>query len=165
MAAPILSADRLRELLRYDPTTGVFTWRYARSGISPGPAGAVGGTGYVYISVDGRRYLAHRLVWMHVHGKWPDGDTDHINCNRADNRLSNLRDVPRYVNNQNRSGVQSNNRTSGATGVTWHHHSRKWIARISLRGKTHRLGLFETVEEASAAYLEAKRRLHEGCTI
>lgn len=165
MANAILTAERVRELLSYDPESGVLSWRFSRSGISAGPAGCASSIGYIYLTVDGTKQLAHRLAWLITHGEWPSEDIDHINGVRADNRLANLRAVPRYVNNENRRKVRADNKVSGATGVTWHHHSRKWIARIHVRKKVHRLGLFDTVEEASAAYLEAKRRLHKGCTI
>lgn len=160
-----VTAARLRELLHYEPETGVLTWRFARRGISPGPAGCVSGPGYLYVNVDGRKYLAHRLIWLYVHGSWPVHDVDHINCDRADNRLANLRDVERYVNNQNRSGVRSDNKASGETGVSWHIHSRKWRARIWLKGKEYRLGLFDTIDAAKACYLAAKREMHAGYVI
>jgi hypothetical protein len=169
MADAILSAARLRELVSYDPTTGEFvrlknTYRHPQLiGKVINPVAA--GNGYVYISVDGKPYLAHRLAWLYVYGEWPERDTDHINCDRTDNRIENLRDVERHVNNQNRSGTRADNKSSGLTGVTWHNHSRKWRARIWLHGKEHRLGLFDTTEEAYDAYVAAKRKLHEGCTI
>ena len=164
MAAQILSVERVRNLLDYEPETGNLTWRYARSGISPGIAGSVGGPGYLYVVADGHRLLAHRLIWFHVHGKWPQGDIDHINHDRLDNRLANLRDVSRCMNNENRKQARCDNRI-GVLGVSWHDHSKKWRARIMTGGKEYRLGLFDTTEDAHNAYLIAKRRLHEGCTI
>lgn len=168
MANEILSAELLRELIQYDPETGSFTrtkntnHRQRRLGpLRP----AVSGNGYFYISVAGRAYLAHRLAWLYMHGIWPKGDIDHINGIRTDNRASNIRDVPRVVNNQNRRKVKASNKVSGATGVSWHDHSQKWRARIMHLGIETRLGLFDTIEEASNAYLKAKRVIHAGCTI
>lgn len=166
MAKAYFTAARLRELLHYDAETGGFTRLIALRGGRLGPIKpSASGNGYRYISVDGTPCLAHRLAWLYVHGAWPAEDIDHINGDRMDNRLCNLRAVARYVNNQNRHRVRSDNVASGATGVSWHIHSRKWRARIWLQGVEHRVGLFDTIEEASAAYVTAKRRLHAGCTI
>jgi hypothetical protein len=116
MAGNDLTAERLRELLHYDPETGVFTWlprqremfREARhhaiwntrySGKRAGHAGAA--LGYETISVIDRAYFSHRLAWLYVHGAWPLCEIDHINGVRTDNRIVNLRDVARGVNQQN----------------------------------------------------------------
>jgi hypothetical protein len=166
MAAADLTASRIRELLAYDPETGSFTWITGRRGVGRGSkAGYLCLNGYIYISIDNNKCLAHRVAWIHTYGEWPKHDIDHINCIRTDNRLVNLRDVERYVNNQNRAGVKSTNKVSGMTGVSWHIHSRKWRARISLQGKEYRVGLYDTPQEASEAYLTAKRKLHAGCRI
>ena len=166
MAKSDLTAARLRELLRYDPETGDFFRLVALRG---GKLGVVprttSGNGYIYISVDGGKYLAHRLAWFWAHGEWPAEDIDHINCVRSDNRLANLRSVPRFVNNQNRSSVRSDNKYSGIAGVSWHKHCAKWRARITLHGVETQIGVYPTKEEASAAYIAEKRRLHIGCTI
>ena len=166
MATANLTAARLREVLSYDSETGEFRWIRGRRGVGIGSlAGCVSGAGYVYISVDCKKYLAHRLAWFYTHGVWPSNDIDHINWIRTDNRLANLRDVERHVNNENRKRVRGANKSSGLAGVSWHIHSRKWRARITQQGVEHRVELFDTPEEASAAYVAAKRRLHAGCTI
>lgn len=167
MADAILTAERLRELVTYNPLTGGFTrikdiYRNANP-LGPIPANPAG-NGYCYVSVDGRRHLAHRLAWLYSHGAWPAGDIDHINGNRTDNRLANLRAVSREVNNQNRRKTRCNNKC-GLMGVSWHAHSRCWRARIMIRGREISVGHYGTKEEAHAAYLEAKRTLHAGCTI
>lgn len=165
MSKAALTAARARELLDYDAATGEFRWRFSRSGVSAGPAGSVNGPGYVYLCIDGQKHLAHRIAWLIMTGSWPLNDVDHINCDMLDNRWENLRDVERYINNQNRAGTRCDNRSSGLTGVTWHAHSKKWRARITLQGKEHRLGLYESTDDAYQAYLSAKRQLHAGCTI
>jgi hypothetical protein len=154
-----LSAERVRHLLSYDQETGVLSWRFARRGISAGPAGAIAKNGYVYVCVDGGHYLAHRLAWLYVTGSWPDGVIDHRNGVRTDNRWSNLRDVSVAVNAQHRVGVRTNN-TSGVIGVSWYARSQKWRARIWANGRLHLLGLFSDLAEAEKAYLSARSALH-----
>jgi hypothetical protein len=167
MATAILTRERLLSLVTYDPATGRFmrlvdTYRKgALAGTNPGRVHA---NGYLYVSLDGYRYLAHRLAWLYVRGEWPAEQIDHINCDRTDNRIANLRAVSPRVNSENRRSAQSQNLV-GLRGVSWHDHCKKWRARIMVRGVEHRLGQFDTAEDAHAAYLAAKRRLHEGCTI
>jgi hypothetical protein len=89
---PPLNAARLRELMHYEPETGRVVRRTATRGHRAGAvAGCTRRDGYQVISIDGYRYLAHRLAWLYVHGAWPDGDLDHINANPSDNRIANLR--------------------------------------------------------------------------
>ena len=97
-------------------------------------------------------------------GKWPDGEIDHIDGNRANNRWSNLRDVHIVINAQNKRGPMAHNK-SGFLGVSWNKKDCAYVARIKVDGKYLSLGYHQTPEAASAAYVEAKRRLHAGCTI
>lgn len=162
---PELTAERVRELLHYDPETGVLTWAcdgYHNTYRAGEVAGRLAASGYVIVKVAQRRYRAHRVAWALHYGKWPDYEIDHINGVRTDNRIENLRDVPRQVNAQNivRSKVTVKNPYQGITPG-----KRSWTAQISFKGRTHRIGSFPTAEEAHQAYLAAKRRLHEGCTI
>lgn len=160
-----LTAERLRALIFYDPETGEFHWIKGRPGVKRGSlAGCVALNGYVYISVDGVKHLAHRLAWLYVTGSPPMAEIDHRNGVRTDNKFANLRDVATRVNAENRWKPQGRTR-SGARGVSWHDHSSKWRVRINVQGIEHRVGMYDTVEEASAAYVQAKRQLHEGCTI
>lgn len=163
---PELTAARLRELLHYDPETGIFTWLVHRQRHRAGNvAGSPHSAGYVEIGVDGESYLAHRLAWLYVHGAWPAGDVDHRNGVRRDNRIVNLRDVSKVVNLQNRQGAASNNRAR-LLGVSRSAAKRpSWFARILVDGRQKHLGSFGTPEAAHAAYLAAKRQLHEGCTL
>lgn len=160
-----MNAEELRNILNYNPLTGVFTWSIRRKGgrgIGK-EAGARMSHGYRSIGIDGRDYTAHRLAWLYVHGEWPAAYIDHINGDRADNRISNLRDVSQSVNMQNVYAPKSNNK-SGFRGVSWHKQRSKFAARIKVDGKYRSLGLFESPEKAAAAYIAAKRELHEGCT-
>jgi len=171
MAKPNLSAQRLRELLAYDPIKGEFRWRIGRKGAPMGAlAGGKTSHGYINIGVDrtGQHY-AHRLAWLYMNGEWPTCEIDHINGNRTDNRWSNLRGVSSTVNKQNKRRPQSNNK-SGFLGVSLKSSRktgpRKWLAQIALPGgKRKAIGTFKTPEEAHEAYLKAKRLLHEGCSI
>lgn len=158
-----LTAERLREILHYDPETGVFTWLVRCGHAQPGTvAGGVDYTGYNYIKINARRYGSQRLAWLHVYGNWPADSVDHINGAKADNRIANLRDVPRRINLQNQSRPHANNK-SGFLGV--HKTGQKWAAQVRHKGVAHHLGRYATPEAAYAAYLTAKRRLHTGCVI
>lgn len=165
MASQILCAERLREVLSYNPETGVFHWKvraayHVRIGTV---AGSLNSQGYLHTRVDGKRFLNHRLAWLFVHGTWPSGDIDHINGCRSDNRIANLRDVQRSINAQNLRTAQSNNKSTGLLGA--YKQGRRWCSIIMIDGKQRYLGTFDTPEEAHTAYLETKRKFHPGCTI
>lgn len=160
-----LTADRLRELLAYDRETGAFTWKVARGrGVMVGDiAGYTHSGGYRYIGVCGRNHRAHRLAWLWVHGVWPAACLDHRNGVRSDNRIVNLREATIAENAQNRLQVASDN-TSGHPGVSWRKDRCRWRAFIHLDGRQHHLGHYATAEEAAAAYLVAKAKLHPFAT-
>jgi HNH endonuclease len=145
----MLTQERLRELLAYDPETGLFTWRSRRKGVQVGEiAGSVERNGYTGIKIDQKHCLAHRLAWLYVYGGMPAGDIDHINRNRADNRIENLRAANRSQNCAN-ARLWKNN-TSGLRGVRKFH--KKWRATVGYGGRLYHLGTFATAEEASRAY-------------
>lgn len=159
-----LNADRLRTVVFYDAETGVFTRR-----IVTGKTGKVGDiightnkANRVEASIDGKIYLAHRLAWLYVTGKWPLQEIDHIDGNPTNNRISNLRDISRVWNAQNQRKARADNMT-GVLGVSKHH--RKWQANITVDGKIIFLGSFPSEKLAGEAYVNAKRVLHDGCTI
>lgn len=151
MATSSLTQARLKELLRYDPETGVMTW--LRSGKR---AGTKHRLGYRNVVVDGKGYAEHRLAWLLVHGQWPEHDLDHINRVRDDNRLRNLRPATRSENCQNQPVRKSNK--SGTTGVYLHGLSGKWAASINIAKKQRHLGLFDSVDQAIAARKAAEAR-------
>lgn len=161
----LISVDRVRELLCLDEATGVLTWRIARGKMAAGSlAGTPQNAGYRQVRLDGVRILEHRVIWLMVHGSWPQGDVDHINGIRSDNRPGNLRDVSRLVNLQNQRRPHQIG-TSGRLGVTWDKRNKFWKAAIRVNGRSKHLGRFDDLDAASAAYIQAKRRLHAGCTI
>lgn len=164
MAKANLTAARLRELLHYDADAGVFTRLVQRGGLGrPGSRpNTLSNYGYPLIGVDGVLYLAHRLAWLYVRGEWPVGYLDHINGVKTDYRICNLRDATQHVNMQNLRKPTRLNR-SGYLGVCRNHN--RFRATIKIDGKQKFLGNFDSAEEAHAAYLEAKRKHHEGCTI
>ena len=119
-------------------------------------------TGYRRIRVNGKQYRAHRLIWFMVHGKFPVNMLDHINGNKLDNRISNLREATHQENMQNKTKARLDNK-SGFLGVSLN--KGRFRANIKLNGKLKYLGLFDTPKEAHEAYLKAKREHHEFCTI
>lgn len=154
-----MNQTRLHELLHYTPETGVFIWRRSRHGVTQGQiAGCVGRYGYWSITLDQKRYLAHRLAWLYVHGKWPAECIDHINRVRTDNRLINLREATRAQNLQNISLDRRNK--SGVRGVSFDHINKKWRASISVNGKAKNLGRYLSIESAAAAYAQAALEFH-----
>lgn len=161
----ILAADRVRNLFFYDQETGIFTWRVAKAQrVKVGDiAGSLNGDGYVLISIDNRKHKAHRLAWLYVSGAWPMRQIDHINGDRSDNRIFNLRDVTHQANSQNVRLARSSNRSTGLLGST-RHSSGRFQARICVDGKRMTLGLFDTPQMAHEAYVKAKRELHIGST-
>lgn len=151
----------LREILRYDPATGVFTWKVQRRWSHPvgSVAGSPGEEGAWLIGIQGVVYRAHQLAWFYVRGTWPEFEIDHKDGNRSNNAFDNLRDVPHVENCQNVLRPLRNN-TTGFLGVTRQH--GKFKAQIGRNGKSSYIGLFDTAEAAHEAYLAAKRSEHKG---
>lgn len=151
---------------KYDPETGVFTWVSPWKGVRVGDKVGYLDTsnGYLRVAYNRKKYFAHRVAWFIVFGRWPKEQIDHINGNRTDNRISNLREVSNKTNAQNHRTPNKNN-TSGYLGVTWHNQMKKWAAGIMVDGRMKHLGLFEDPKLAHEAYKNAKRILHAGCTI
>jgi hypothetical protein len=161
----LLTADQLRKLLSYNPETGVFHWRVGYSNVSAGDvAGYATAAGYLVVGLFGEKFRMHRLAWLHVHGRWPTGTVDHIDTDRTNSRIANLRDVTQAINTQNRRNPTKAN-TSGLLGVYWSARRKGFMASVSLNKKKKRRGPYKTAERAYAAYVELKRMHHEGCTL
>jgi hypothetical protein len=148
-----LTAEHLRARLHYNPDTGVFTWlsspsRKAVTFVGK-PAGCVK-NGYITIGIDRVDYPAHRLAWLYVYGEWPAERIDHINLDRADNRISNLRQCTHSQNLANTRARSTN--SSGYKGVYFHTGAKRWQAKIKVNYRSKHLGFFDTKEEAADAY-------------
>ena len=162
---PMHTADFVRDVLEYNPTTGIFHWRLRldypqkwNTRFALKIAGSVQPNGYVMISLGRKdKYLAHRLAWLHFYGEWPNGQIDHINRVRHDNRIANLR-ISTQSENLCNATMMSNN-TSGYKGVSLVTYSR-WHAQISVGGKQVWKKTFKTREEAFAARQAALPRFH-----
>jgi len=159
MTAQILTQEYLKEILHYNPETGIFTWAkagpkkslYSEAG-SRHSCGKISATKYIKIGIDRTYYRAHRLAWLYVHGEWPEDQIDHVNGDGTDNRLINLRSVNGIENHKNRRIYTSNK--SGVSGV--HLGSgKKWRATITINGKVKVLGSYIDIFEAYCARLSA----------
>lgn len=116
------------------------------------------GSGYRQGRIFGKAFRAHRVAWAITHGEWPSYEIDHINGDRSDNRINNLREASRMENARNRGA--NINSPSGLKGVSWSKSSGKWRARITAGGPENNLGFFDTAEDAHAAYCVAANKLH-----
>jgi hypothetical protein len=153
-----------RRWFSYDPEKGFLSWRESPSnGVKAGDLAGCHTGRHIVVGVGGRLYLAHVVAWVMQTGSWPRAEVDHINCTPDDNRWANLRDVSHGINSQNVRRARKSNRL-GLLGVSAHSNGR-FRATIVLGGKQRHLGYHATAEQAQGAYLEAKRRLHEGCTL
>ena len=159
---------RLRELLHYDPMTGVFT-RSEKSNrrVVIGAVASFNKNGrYARVCVNNQRYYAHRLAWLYMYGAWPeDGlQIDHIDGDKNNNKIANLRAATPSANSQNERKARPNS-TSKLLGVHWSKNVSKWTAQIKI-GPLHKcLGYFDDPVVAHNAYIAAKRIHHVGCTI
>jgi hypothetical protein len=160
----MITAERLRELVHYCPETGVFTHLQSRGRVRPGIPAGCPSNGYIVIRLDKVLYGAHRLAWLYVHGHFPNADTDHIDGNKSNNRINNLRDVDRSTNLQNQKRASTRNKSTGLLGVNKRENG-SFRAYIKINGKIVSLGTFDNAEDAHEAYLSAKREHHKGCTI
>ena len=159
MISKSITQERLKELLKYDSETGVFTRAINSGKNNRWKKGSVVGcvskkNGYINVSLLGKRYYAHRLAWLYVHGEFPKFDIDHINHVRDDNRIANLRSVTRQENMRNSSTPSHN--TSGLIGVSWRKDKRKWRSYITVNGKLISLGSHTHLESAITARKSAE---------
>jgi hypothetical protein len=153
---PLPDINLLRELLSYNPESGELRWKVKRgrtTGVNS-IAGSVDRKGYLAVKVSGETYRAHRICWALYYGEDPELNIDHINGQRSDNHIANLRLATISENNYN-IGMKSNN-TSGHRGVSYRNDTKKWRAYITIDGQKKWLGVYDCVEEAIDARLKAE---------
>lgn len=151
----MITQESLKSLLHYNAETGVFTWI---SGVRLGVVAGSSSKRYAVIHIGDKYFQSHRLVWLYVHGEFPLNDIDHINGNKHDNRIENLRNATRSENKCN--CPRSKRNTSGYKGVDWSKSKGKWRVRIKLLGKSYSVGYFDDVLEAFGAYCMAAKKMH-----
>ena len=159
-----LSQGQLKELLNYNPETGIFTWNInVRYDVKPGAvAGCKNKEGYTVIKIHNKSYKAHRLAFLYMEGYLPENQVDHIDRDRKNNKWCNLRHVSRSCNIKN-SKIRADN-LSGVTGVSWHKRIQKWISRISVNEKRICLGYYKSFKDAVLSRWEAeKKHNYPGC--
>ena len=158
MTVPTLTQEQLKEILHYDPETGHFTWIVSQNNrsVAGKRAGHLAQNGYIRIGFKGNEYLGHRLAWFYSYGEWPKHNIDHLNQNRSDNRLENLRDATHSQNSRNMR--KSSRNKSGTIGVSWYARDSKWQAHIMTDSGLVNLGKFDTIEQAKNARKEAEKK-------
>jgi HNH endonuclease/AP2 domain len=154
-----MTQDELKAILEYNQDNGTFTWiKSPRKGFVGKQAGYLRPDGYTTIKINQKHWMVHHLAWLYVYGTLPKM-IDHINENKSDNKIENLRVCNTALNMQNKRKAQANNKT-GYLGVNYAKNVNKYNAQICLNGKSKSLGYFNTAEEAHQAYLQAKQILH-----
>jgi hypothetical protein len=147
---PVLTQRRLKEVLDYNPETGLFTRLITAGGVKKGAiAGTQTKNGYITISVDNHTYLAHRLVYLYMEGYFPEHGIDHLKGIKTDNRWKEIREATKVCNGQNCQVSARNN--SGFNGVGYVVSVNRWKARITIHGKQIHIGVFDSPEEAALA--------------
>ena len=155
MTSKSLTQQRLKEVAVYKE--GKFFRRTSIPGFSKGSLiGTVGAKGYLVATIDGKTYKQHRLVWLYFNGSLPDDQIDHINQDRTDNRISNLRVVTNLENCRNKGKSKAN--TSGVTGVYLDKRTNRWRAIICIKGKNKNLGFYSTRTEAVKARKKGEKK-------
>lgn len=163
----MLTQNTIQEWLDYDVDTGIFKWKKSPSMCVK--QSSIAGTlnksnGYIIIQLSRKVWKAHRLAWLYVYGCMPNHHIDHIDGNRANNAIANLRDVTNAQNQQNQK-IARNDNSTGFLGVSYRKETRKFRARIGLNGVIHNIGNFDTASDAHDAYITVKRLMHEYCEI
>lgn len=158
-----LTQERVKKLFDYREDGSLIWKARPAQGVQIGDiAGSLSGCGYLHVQVGGRKYRTHRLVWLWHHGYFPEKGLDHIDRNRLNNRINNLKEASQMCNMRNTDNHANN--ISGVKGVGWHKASGKWAAYIAVNGKMFHLGLFIDFTEAVANRLAHEQALNwEGC--
>ena len=142
-----ITQSNVKQLVHYDGENLI--WRFNRGNGRVGKvAGYVHSTGYRRTKINGVEHPIHRLIWLWVYGEWPQGEIDHINGDRTDNRVQNLRDVTTSINQRN--AKKRNDNTTGIAGVGWSKRHKKWTVRIMRDGERIFLGYFDCKYHAAS---------------
>jgi hypothetical protein len=153
-----ITQEKLKEILDYNPDTGIFTWKVPRRKIKVGDnAGYINEAGYVRLTISHKKYLAHRIAWLYVYGSIPKY-IDHINGITTDNRICNLREATHSENMCNRK-VHSNNK-SGIRNVVFCKKNKKWRVRLRFNNNIINIGYFDDLEFAELVAIEAREKYH-----
>ena len=150
-----ITQARLQQLLDYNPLTGIFVWKVTRGKIRAGSIAGTFNMGYMQIRIDYKIHKAHRLAWLYTTGETPVGEIDHINGDKIDNRIVNLRVVTSRQNNSNRRC----HREGHLVGTSLRKDLDRWVAHISINGRLKHIGFYDTQLEAHEAY-QAYKALH-----
>lgn len=151
--------SKLEEKFDYEPLTGALRWKFTNAQHLQGEiAGFIGANGYWHVYHEGKLLKGHRVAWYLTYGTWPK-TIDHVNGDRLDNRLDNLREAT-YSQQQHNKGRQSNN-TSGIKGVCWFESKQMWAARVQVAGKRKFLGYFPTPEAAEGQIQKYRDAVHK----
>ncbi len=161
----MLTQERLKEVIHYDPETGVMKWiaHRQRPDMVGKRLGSVDNNGYIKVWIDGKQYRVHRLAFLYMTGSFPK-IADHLDGVTSNNKFSNLRDATKSINGQNMKRARKDN-LSGFLGVSTHKKSGKFDARIHTDGVGKYIGRFDTAELAHSAYIDEKRKIHKGNTL
>jgi hypothetical protein len=154
----MLTAARLREVLHYNPATGLWRWLVDCKKMKAGDQAGWTDRGYTRIAVDGRSYRSARLAWLYMTGEWPPVQVDHENTVESDDRWGNLRLATQSGNQANRKVFRNN--SLGIKGVKRVRGTERYQARIYANGKSRHLGCFDTPQEANEAYRAAAEQSH-----
>lgn len=161
----MITQERLKELFRYDPMTGLFT-RLVSVGTTAKDGSVVRNkrpNQYIRIMIDGIHYRGNRLAWLYMTGVWPSHKIDHRNAIRDDDRFENLRDVTQQINCENHRSANGSKKL--LIGVSLEKSTGRFKSQIMSNGVNFHLGRFNTEQQAHSAYIEAKRKIHKGNTL
>lgn len=155
MSKPILTQNYVKKLFNYDGINLRWKVKKAMRIKINSIAGSVNSEGYRHIEIEGKKYKAHRIIWLYVYGVMPEREIDHINRQKLDNRIENLRESNRQINSRNRSA--GSNSLTGVRGVYWQANCKKWVSVIGVgNGKRVTLGYYNDIEEAISMRLTAE---------
>jgi hypothetical protein len=156
----MITQNDLKKILSYDQETGIFSWKNPRKKTNIGKiAGCKHHSGYIVISIKNKQYQAHRLAWIYIYGDIIKPEIDHINLNKSDNRIINLREANRSENQLNK--VASKHSKTQIKGVSWHKTNLKWRVQCSINKKQTDIGYFDDLEFAELVAIEARNKYHK----